>query len=151
MICFLSLNAASPQTVTVVSLSPQPTCPNRVLVYSCGVNFPSLIIQWEFPGFETLGFVAVEDAVDTIRNTSDGKVVTNMTMTEGTESHRMMASTLTIHPPLNDLNGINLNGTNLTCEGFGVQVGTRSGVVSIDLTGEFQRARSYVVHSCTYI
>ena len=136
-IYFLSPLAVSPQTVTVVSLSPQPTCPN-LLVYSCEVNFPSLIIRWKLPRIGTLGFIAVEDAVGTKTNTSDGRVVANLTMNEGTQAHRIMASILTIYPPLNDLNGTNLN---LTCEGFELQVGTRSGVLSIDLPGEFQRTK----------
>ena len=138
-ICFLSPLAVSPQTVTVVSLTPQPTCPNQELVYSCEMNFPSLTIRWKLPRSEILGFIAVEDAVGTKMNTSDGRVVANLTMNEGAESYRILASTLTIYPPLNDLNGTNLN---LTCEGFELEVGTRSDVVSIDLTGEFQRTKS---------
>ena len=118
----------------MVSLSPQPTCPNQVLMYNCEVQFPSLTIRWLHPDFETLGFTAAEDAVGTIRNTSDGRVVANLTMNEGTQLHRMVASTLTIQPPLNDL-----NGTNLLCEGFGVQDGAITESVTIDLTGEYQR------------
>ena len=139
MICFLSPPAVAPQRVTVVSLSPQPTCPNQVLVYDCQVQFPSLVIRWEHPGFETLGFIADIDTVGTIKGTSDGRVIANLTMNEGTSLHRMVASTLTIQPPLNDLNSTNLNGTNLTCEGHGVQNGTKNEAVTIHLTGECHR------------
>ena len=139
MICFHSPPAVAPQTVTLVSLSPQPTCPNQVLVYNCQVQFPSLVIRWEHPGFETLGFTARDDAVGTIKSASDGRVIANLTMNEGKSLHRMVASTLTIQPPLNDLNSTNLNGTNLICQGHGIQNGTKNEVVTIHLTGECQR------------
>ena len=135
--------AVAPQTVTVVSLSPQPTCPNQMLAYRCEVPFPSLAIRWEHPEFGTLGFIPEYDAVGTIKNTSDGRVVVNLTMNERTMSHRMMASTLTVQPPLNDLNGINLNGTKLICQGFELQHGIITESVTIDLTGECQRIYSY--------
>ena len=118
----------------MVSLSPQPTCPNQVLMYNCEVQFPSLVIRWEHPGFETLGFTAGDDAVGTIKSASDGRVIANLTMNEGKSSHRMVTSTLTIQPPLNDL-----NSTNLKCEGHGIQNGTRNEVVTIHLTGECHR------------
>ena len=67
---------------------------------------------------------------------SDGRVVANLTMNEGTMTHRMVASTLTIHPLLDDLNGINLNGTTLMCEGLVIPDDTRSGIATIMLAGE---------------
>ena len=136
LISFHIALAVAGQMVKLNSLSQQPTCPHHELIYNCQVQFPSLTIRWEHLGFETLGFTAAEDAVGTIKNTSDGRVVANLTMNEGTQLHRMVASTLTIQPPLNDLNGINLNGTNLLCEGFGVQDGIRSDVDSIMFKGE---------------
>lgn len=128
--------AVAPQTVTVVSLSPQPTCPNQMLVYHCEVQFPSLILRWVHPGFGTIGFTAVEDTVGTLKITSDGRVIANLTMNEGTMPHRMVASTLTIQPPLNDWNSTNLNGTNLVCEGLELNNGAKNASVTIDLTGE---------------
>ena len=48
----------------------------------------------------------------------------------------MVASTLKIQPPLNDFNGTNLNGTDLICEGFELQNGTKNGVATILFRGE---------------
>jgi len=133
--------------VTVESLSPQPFCPNQVLIYNCQLEFPSLALQWDHSEFGTLVFTASEDAVGVTRNTSDGRVVANLTKNEGTMSHRMMASTLTIHPPLNDLNGINLNDTNVECKGFELQGGEQRNVTKIDLTGKWLQ---YATHLRDY-
>ena len=49
----------------------------------------------------------------------------------------LLASTLTIHPPLTDLNNTNLNNTNIMCVGSDGS-GERSGVASILLEVEEQ-------------
>lgn len=130
--------------MTVEPLSPRPSCPIQALIYTCRVEFPSLVLRWEYSQFdETLGFTASDDAVGATRITSDGRVVANLTMNDGTMSQRMMASTLTIYPPLNDLNGTNLNGTNVGCQGFELESGEQRTVTEIDLTGKWLEYVTY--------
>ena len=136
--CFLTVFTVSAQNVTVEPLSPQPACLNELLVYHCQVEFPSLGITWRYTAFDSLGFVATDEEEGSMMTSSDGRVVANLTMNEGTASHCMVASTLTIKPPLDDLNGTNLNGTTLTCSCEGVEApgGTSSGTATIMLAGE---------------
>lgn len=122
--------------VTVEPLSPWPVCPNQVLVYDCQLEFQSLSIRWEHSEFGTLGFIASRDAVGATRMTSDGRVIANLTVNEGLMPHRMVASTLRIQPPLNNLNGTNLNGTDLICQGFELENGAKNGVATIVFRGE---------------
>ena len=119
--------------VRVESLSPQPSCPNQELVYNCQVEFLSLTLRWEHSEFGALGFIASDDVVGTTRMSSDGRFLANLTVNEGTMSLRMMASTLTIQPPLNDV-----NGTNLKCEGFALESGDQSSEDVLDLTGKYK-------------
>ena len=129
--CSVTVFTVSAQNVTVEPLSPQPACLNELLVYHCQVEFPSLGITWRHTAFGTLEFIAVDDNEGRMMTSSDGRVVTNLTMNEGTGVTRMMASTLTIQPPLNDL-----NGTNLTCNGYENLGSTRSGTATTVLAGE---------------
>jgi len=124
------------QNVRVEPLPPQPACLNEVLVYNCQVEFPSVSITWRHTAFGTLEFIATAEEEGSMIISSDGRVVANLTMSEGTGLHRMVASTLTIQPPLDDLNGTNLNGTTLTCEGFESLSSTRSGTATVMLAGE---------------
>ena len=78
MIFFPTVLAVAAQMVTVELLSPQPVCPNQVLVYNCQVEFLSLSIRWEHSEFETLGFIASDDEVGATRMTSDGRAVANL-------------------------------------------------------------------------
>ena len=66
----------------------------------------------------------------------DDRVFAELTMSEDMDGGLyLLASTLTIYPPLTDLNNINLNGTNINCEGIDGSI-VRSAVVSILLDGE---------------
>ena len=146
---FLTVFTVFAQNVRVEPLSPQPACPNELLVYNCRVQFLSVSITWRHGAFGYLGFSAADDKGGDFNSTSDGRVVANLTMNNGTGGHRMVASTLTIQPPLNDL-----NGTTLTCEGFEVPGGNRSGTATILLAGEcmaeifvyYERSTLFNVH-----
>ena len=74
-------------------------------------------------------------------NTSaiDGRVVAELTMREFKGSGlNLLATTLTIYPPLTDLNNVDLNNTNIMCVGTNGSK-TESAVVSIVLEGEKQK------------
>jgi len=130
-IILIHFHTVAAQMVRVESISPQPSCPNQELVYNCQVEFLSLTLRWEHSEFGSLGFSASDDAVGTTKMSSDGRFLANLTVNEGTMPLRMMASTLTIQPPLNDL-----NGTNLKCGGFELESGDHSSEDVLDLTGE---------------
>ena len=133
---FLIVFTAFAQNVIVESVSQQPACPNQSLFYNCRVEFPSVGIAWVHNAFGRLAFIAVNEEEDRMMNSSDGRVVANLTMNEGMMTLRMVASTLTIQPPLNDLNGTNLNGTTLTCEGVNDQFENIDDTATIMLAGE---------------
>ena len=101
--------------VTVESLFPQPTCVNEMLVYNCQTNFLSFLTTWRHAAFDSLRYFAGTE--QSTLNTSDGRVVANFATNGGSNAHQTVVSTLTILPPLNNLNGTNLNGTNVTCQG----------------------------------
>ena len=98
--------------MTVNPLTPMPACPNQILVYECQVHFPALIIRWQYPKLGSLGFSASDDEVGTIHARNNGRIVANLTRNKGSAIRRSLASTLTIHPPLSDM-----NGTQMTCTG----------------------------------
>ena len=138
---FLIVFTAFAQNVTVAS--QQPACPNQSLFYNCRVEFPSVVIAWVHNAFGRLAFIAGNEEEGRMMTSSDGRVVANLTMNEGM-TLRMVASTLTIQPPLNDLNGTNLNGTTLTCEGVNDQAETIDDTATIMLAGKCM-ARSTVM------
>lgn len=114
------------------SFSPQPTCVNQILVYTCQVNTFSIFTVWRHTAFESLGFLVGTEESTT--NTSDGRVIANFNFITNDEE-QIVVSNLTILPPLNNLNGTNLNDTSLTCEGL-TFLGTISGDAPILLFGE---------------
>ena len=126
--------------VTVESLSPQPACANQALVYNCHIHLPSVGIWWKHSAFGYLYYTAVDEKDGSMKNTSDGRFVANLTMNDGTVTHHMVASTLRAQPPLN-----NLNNTILTCEGFSFVKGVISGDATILLVGKWGQ------HACTMI
>ena len=95
-----------------------------------------MTITWRHNAFGLLVFIVNAEDVGSMMNSSDGRVIANLTMKEETGAFHMVASTLTIQPPLNDLNGTNLNGTTLTCEGLDSSATIRRGVTTIMLAGE---------------
>jgi len=128
----LTVLAVAAQFVTVEMLSPQPTCANQALVYNCQIHLPSVGIWWKHSAFGSLYYRAGDEEEGSIKNTSDGRFVANLTMNDGTVAHCMVASTLRIQPPLNDL-----NNTILTCEGFNLVKGVISDDATILLVGRW--------------
>ena len=113
--------AVTAQMVRVESFFPQPSCVNEMLVYNCRVDSFSLLTRWRHTAFDILGFFPGTE--QSTLNTSDGRVVANFATNGGPNTQQTVVSTLTILPPLNNLNGTNLNGTNVTCQGVFFLVG----------------------------
>ena len=101
------------------ALTPQPSCPNKALIYICQLNFPSFFIQWEHTTFRDIAFFGGVESVGNIMNTSDGRVVANLTMNDASNNPVLflLSSTLTINPSLNNSNNTNLNSTMIRCAG----------------------------------
>ena len=120
------------------SLIPQPSCSNDTLIFNCQVNFASFFIRWNHTAFEEIEFIGVGTVVGNTSTAGNGQVVANLTrkIVSGTFQY-LLSSTLIIHPPLNSLN---VNNTNIICEGVGIiiydSIGTGSGDASISLYGE---------------
>ena len=124
------------QDVSVDSLVSQPSCSNNTLIFNCQVNFPSFLIRWNHITFEEIEFIGVVTVLGRTNTTSNGQVVANLTRrTLSSPGLYLLSSTLIIHPPLNSLN---LNNTNIMCEGSG-GTGIRSGDANISLYGEQYR------------
>ena len=125
------------QDVSVESLTQQPNCTNITLTFNCQLNFSSPFIQWVHTKLGTLAFIDNSKSVGDTVNTAGDRIVANLTRKDGgdTSAQSLFSSTLTIFPPLNNVNNINLNNTNITCEGFGSSV-IISGSVPISLYGK---------------
>ena len=133
---FISYSAVAAQSVSLES-SPQPNCPNEPLIFNCSFDFPSFFIRWDHMAFANIVFIGFGTLVGSNTSTRDGRVVAELTMNEDKGGQYLLASTLTIHPPLTDLNNTNLNNTNIMCGGYGLARGG-SGVASILLEGKEQ-------------
>ena len=127
MVSFCSTVTA--QVVRVES-TPQPSCLNEPIVFVCMTDFDAVTIQWIHKAFDIPGF-SVAGSVGDTRNNSDGRVVANLTI-KTADSVFLLASTLTLYPPLNT----SLNNTNITCEGIDTKVVTGSGFAAIQLEGK---------------
>ena len=123
------------QNVSVQS-SPKPSCTKEPVVFNCSVDFPSFFIRWDHTAFTTISLTGSTTFVGNSSSTSGGRVVAELTMREDRgDSLYLLGSTITIYPPLNDLNNINLDNTNIMCDGTdGPKKG--STVASIVLEGE---------------
>ena len=132
---YISYSTATAQTVSVES-SPQLSCPNETLFFNCSLDFPSIFIRWNHEAFGTITFFGSDTSLGSNDSAIDDIVFAKVTMREGTVGllYRL-TSTLTIYPPLTDLNNNNLNGTNIMCEGD-TGTGGRSGIAVIILEGE---------------
>ena len=136
---YISYSTVTAQSVSVES-SPQPSCPNETLRFNCSVEFPSLYILWIHEAFAPITLLGASTFVGYSINTSDGRAVAELTMREvdGVGLY-LLASTLTIYPPLTDLKNTNLNNTNVMCEGSNGPK-EESAVVSIVLEGDELKA-----------
>ena len=106
------------------------------LFFNCSLDFPSIFIQWNHEAFGTILFVGGSKSLGSNFSAIDDRVFAELTMREDMDGGLyLLASTLTIYPPLTDLNNINLNSTNINCEGIDGSI-VRSAVVSIVLDGE---------------
>ena len=125
------------QDVSLESLTQQPTCPNDTLTFNCQLDFSSTFIQWSHTKLGRLAFIDDSKSVGDTVNTAGGRIVANLTRKDNgsTSAQSLFSSTLTIFPPLNNVNNINLDNTSITCEGFGPN-GLRSGDSLISLYGE---------------
>ena len=124
------------QDVSLESLIPQPYCTNITLSFNCQLHFSAFSIEWKHTKLGTLAFIDNSKPVGFTVDTAGGRIVANLTTNDivvGTQS--LFSSTLTIFPPLNNVNNINLDNTNITCEGISPS-GFRSGSVPISLYGE---------------
>ena len=131
--------------VFLESQPPQPNCTNITLTFNCQLTFSSFNIQWKHTKLESLGFLVGDESVgDTVKK-ADGRVVAILTMkdsVQGSANRFLFSSTLTIHPPLNNVNNTNLNTTDITCEGIDLS-GIRSRDAPISLYGE--QLRLYLI------
>ena len=133
------------QDVSLESLIPQPNCTNITLTFNCQLHFSSFSIRWSLTKLGSLAFIDNSKPVGFTVNTAGGRIVANLTtndIVEGTQS--LFSSTLTIFPPLNNVNNINLDNTSITCEGNG-PIGFRSGSALISLYGE-QLWMCFIMH-----
>ena len=134
-VCCTSYSTVTAQNVLVES-SPKPSCPEEPLVFNCSVDFPSLFIRWDHMAFTRISLLGGTTFVGNSSSTSGGRVVAELTMREDQGgSLFLLASTITIYPPLNDLNNIKLNNTNIKCDGSDSHK-DESAVASIVLEGE---------------
>ena len=118
--------------MSVDSITQPPSCSSETLTFNCQVNFASLLIKWNHTVFE-IEFLAGFTEVGNNITASDGQVVANLTRRIFMSTGRyLLSSTLIINPPLNSLN---INNTNITCEGEGI----RNDVAPISLYGEHLR------------
>ena len=102
----------------------ETVCRNATLAYDCNLSLPSPLILWRS---EVLGIVLFRSGLPVgseVGTTSYRAVLTGNVATEPTERQNLMASTLYISPPLDELsfNGINFNGSTITCEGSTVEL-----------------------------
>ena len=143
------------QDVSLESLTPQPNCTNIILTFNCQLHFPSFYIEWKHTTFGSIGFLVGNESVGDTVNAAGARVVANLTMKDtvvGTATRFLFSSTLTIYPPLN-----NVNNTNITCVGIGTNtLGIKSGVAPIYLFGEQLRLclimHDYLTHChCMYL
>ena len=125
------------QDVSVESLTQQPTCPNDSLTFNCQLDFSSTFIQWKHTKLGSLVFIDNSKSVGDTVNTAGGRIVANLTRKDDgdTDSQSLFSSTLTIFPPLNNVNNTNLDNTSITCEGNGPS-GFGIDVAPISLFGE---------------
>ena len=115
----------------------QRSCPNEPLMFSCHINFPAISIRWQHPAFGELTFLSTFAVEGEISNTSDGRVIANLTLQQGDGGGLFsLSSNLTILPPLNNLNNTTFNNTNITCIGNNGLSRVESGVAPIMLQGE---------------
>ena len=109
-------------------------CPNQLVQYECRISEPSLFLFWQHSTVPAnlLAF-SVSSSVSASANTSDGKFTATLTevMLDGIRA--TFASTLTVQPPLSDL-----NETELTCEGSTTE--PVQDTITIILTGNVSTA-----------
>ena len=118
-----------------VESSRKPSCTEEPLVFNCSVDFPSFFIRWDHTAFTSITLSGSATSVNS-SSTSGGRVVAELTMKEDQGGGLyLLASTITIYPPLNDLNNINLDNTNIMCRGTDGLKDERA-VASIVLEGE---------------
>ena len=134
VIHYISYSTVTALSVSVES-SPQPSCPNETLFFNCSLDFPSLFIRWNHEAFGQILFVGTSLSLGSNYSAIDGRVFAELTMKEDMSGQYLLASTLTIYPPLTDLNNTNLNSTNIKCVGSDGS-GEKSGIVVIMLEGE---------------
>ena len=127
-ICILYYSTVTAQSVSVES-THQPSCLNEPLILICAPKFDAVILRWEHTAFDVAGFSTLNSVGDTT-STSDGRVVANLTMKA--LNGALLASTLTLYPPLNT----SLNDTMITCKGTDSSVTARNGFAAILLEGK---------------
>ena len=124
--------------VSLESLIPQPNCTNITLTFNCQLHLSSFSIEWKHTKLGSLGYIDGDESVGYRVNTAGGRIVAVLTRkdtVQNTTIRFLFSSTLTIYPPLNNVNNTNFNNTNITCEGVDRDV-FRSGSALISLYGE---------------
>ena len=97
----------------------ETVCRNATLTIDCNLTLPSPFILWRSEVFGLLLFRSGLPVGKVVRTTSYRAVLTGNVATEPTQMQNLLASTLYISPPLDELsfNGTNFNGSTITCEG----------------------------------
>ena len=132
--------AAGCQDVTLRVLQPASQdrlCPNQLVQYECRISEPSFFLIWQQPtvSVNLLEF-SVLNSVNASVSTTDGKFTATLTEIVVDGIRIRFTSTLTVLPPLSDL-----NGTELTCEGS--TTGPVQDTITIILTGECMYCNNY--------
>ena len=99
-------------------LMPQPICPNKIIILYCNFtifNFDPNFFEWTNKAFGNFIHISPLMTRPIIRS-GNGRFLANLTVTAkySTGSFKL-ASTLTISPPLNNVNKITLNNTTVRC------------------------------------
>ena len=119
-------------TIDVIEPDTQDRlCPNHLVQYECQISVPTSFLQWEHPNVSMglLQFTGLS-SVDSSVSTPDGKFNATLIKREQEGDDVRLISSLTIQPPLNDL-----NGTQLVCQGFTTDQVENN--ITIALNGEY--------------
>ena len=92
----------------------QPSCIKDTLILTCRINSSLTdFIQWDFvPHIITVRFSTESHSVGDMIIHFNGRVIAKLT-----DNDTILASNLTISPPLNNITVINLNNTIVRCSG----------------------------------
>ena len=124
----------------------ETVCRNATLANDCNLTVPSSFILWRSEVFGVLLFSSQLSVGKVVRTTSYRAVLTGNVVTEPTQRQNLLASTLYISPPLDELsfNGTNFNGSTITCEGSTVELS-----INVSIAGKTKYKESGIYYTYT--